>query len=143
MQIKNLRSPEAFKVWFFRILVRTGWELSKKSSSFVVKEISDTDNLMFYNICANTENSMENFEIKHSMQNAINKLSTNLKTVVILYYFNDMSIDEISKILNCLKATVKSRLFYARGVLRKELSDYFNIESNLKIMNRKECSKIG
>lgn len=140
MQIKNLRYPEAFKIWFFRILIRTGWEMSKKSSSLVAKEITDKDNLMFYNTCTNAENSIENFMIKHSMQNAINKLSPNLKAVVILYYFNDMSIEEISKILNCLKATVKSRLFYARGILKKELGDYFDIESNLKIMNKKECS---
>lgn len=140
MQIKKLQSPAAFKVWFFRILIRTGWEMSKKSSSFVAKEITDTDNLMFYNISASTENSLDNFEIKHSMQSAINKLSPNLKTVVILFYFNDMSIHDISKTLNCLKTTVKSRLFYARGVLKKELGDYFNLETNLKIINKRECS---
>ena len=32
MEIDKLKDPEAFKVWFFRILVRTGWKMSKKQS---------------------------------------------------------------------------------------------------------------
>lgn len=68
------------------------------------------------------------------MQSAINKLSPNLKTVVILYYYNDMTIEEISRVTGCFKATVKSRLFYARGALKKQLGNCFEVENGMSIV---------
>jgi RNA polymerase sigma factor (sigma-70 family) len=142
-QIKKLQHPEAFKVWFYKILVRTGWELSKKYSSLVPKEITAEDEILFYNISDNVENTIETYEIKDFVQKTINKLAPKLKTVIILYYFNDMSVEEISKISGCLKATVKSRLFYARGILKKQLGEYINFDSNFGIINKEECSENG
>lgn len=142
-EIKNLKDPEAFKVWFFRILVRTGWEMSKKHSLLVPIDMCKEEVDLCYNLKQDIDNTIEDYELKLIVQNAVNTLSENLKTVVILYYFNDMSIDEISKVIGCLKSTVKSRLFYARTVLKKELSNYFDVESNLTLMNRKECNDNG
>jgi hypothetical protein len=34
-EIKKLKNPQVFKIWFYRILVRTGWEMSKKQSSLI------------------------------------------------------------------------------------------------------------
>lgn len=38
-----------------------------------------------------------------------------------LYYYNELSIKEISKVLGCFQGTVKSRLHNARKLLEKEL----------------------
>lgn len=62
---------------------------------------------------------IDDFHMQYMMENAIAKLTPNLKTVVILYYYNDMTTNEIAKITGCLKATVRSRLFYARCALKK------------------------
>lgn len=121
MEIDKLKDPEAFKVWFFRILVRTGWKMSKKQSMLVPTNITSENEALFYNEKQNEENIIDTYETKHIVKSAINNLSENLKTVVILYYFNDMSIEEISKVTGCFKATVKSRLFYARGALKKAI----------------------
>nr|WP_243427523.1 sigma-70 family RNA polymerase sigma factor [Clostridium botulinum] len=131
MEIDKLKDPEAFKVWFFRILVRTGWKMSKKQSMLVPTDITSENEALFYNEKQNEENIIDTYEIKHIVKSAINNLSENLKTVVILYYFNDMSIEEISKVTGCFKATVKSRLFYARGALKKQLGDCFENKNHL------------
>ncbi|KFX56954.1 sigma-70 family RNA polymerase sigma factor [Clostridium botulinum] len=131
MEIDKLKDPEAFKVWFFRILVRTGWKMSKKQSMLVPTDITSENEALFYNEKQNEENIIDTYEIKHIVKSAINNLSENLKTVVILYYFNDMSIEEISKVTGCFKATVKSRLFYARGALKKQLGDCFENQNHL------------
>lgn len=142
-EIKNLRDPQTFKVWFFRILVRTGWEMSKKHSYLIPMEVTSEKEVLFYNGYQDVENVIDTYETRHMVQNAVSKLSENLKIVVILYYYNDMSIEEISKILGCIKATVKSRLFYARAVLKKQLGSYFQVESNFNKMDGKECTKNG
>ncbi|WP_105177207.1 MULTISPECIES: sigma-70 family RNA polymerase sigma factor [Clostridium] len=131
MEIDKIKDPEAFKVWFFRILVRTGWKMSKKQSMLVPTDITSDNGALFYNEKQNEENIIDTYETKHIVKSAINNLSENLKTVVILYYFNDMSIEEISKVTGCFKATVKSRLFYARGALKKQLGDCFENENHL------------
>ncbi len=131
MEIDKLKDPEAFKVWFFRILVRTGWKMSKKQSMLVPTDITSENEALFYNEKQNEENIIDTYEIKHIVKSAINNLSENLKTVVILYYFNDMSIEEISKVTGCFKVTVKSRLFYARGALKKQLGDCFENQNHL------------
>lgn len=44
-----------------------------------------------------------------------------MKTTVVLFYFNEMSIKEIAKITGSFEGTVKTRLFAARKRLKKYL----------------------
>jgi RNA polymerase sigma-70 factor (ECF subfamily) len=137
MEINKLHEPKAFKVWFFKILIRTGWRLSKKQSILVPVEITSENEELFGDEKQSEEDVIDTYEIKLVMQNAINKLNENLKTVVILYYYNDMSIEEISKVTGCFKATVKSRLFYARSALKKQLGNCIDAENDLSICKSK------
>lgn len=73
-------------------------------------------------------NSVEQYlqnENNRMLHYEITALEQKLKTVIILYYFNDLSTKEISKAVGCLEGTVKSRLHTARQLLKKrlELSD--------------------
>lgn len=43
------------------------------------------------------------------------------RVVVVLYYVNDLSLQEISEILDIPVGTVKSRLYYGREIIKKEL----------------------
>lgn len=140
-EIKKLRNPKTFKVWFFKILLRTGWEMSKKHSSLVPMDLEWQKEAVFFYGSDSIQDELEKYETKDLVRNAVSKLSENLKIVVILYYYNDMSIEEISKILGCFKATIKSRLFYARTVLRKELEGYFQEEDQFNKIKGKGCTK--
>ena len=55
------------------------------------------------------------------VQNAISSLSLQQRVVVVLYYINDLSLQEISEILEVPVGTIKSRLFYGRQALKKYL----------------------
>lgn len=55
----------------------------------------------------------EKSEIKELVNNAVNNLSIPLKTTIILYYYNQLSIKEILKTLGCFQNTVKSRPYNA------------------------------
>lgn len=111
MEINKLQEPQAFKVWFFKILMRTGWKMTKKQSELVALEITSENEGLFFDENQEKENIIDRYEIKHVMRSAINKLSPNLKTVVILYYYNDMTMEEISKVTGCFKATVNHGCF--------------------------------
>lgn len=53
---------------------------------------------------------------------ALQQLPVHLQSVIALYYFEDMSVEAISQVMNCRSGTVKSRLFRARELLRKHIS---------------------
>ena len=55
------------------------------------------------------------------IQQAITSLPIQQRVVVVLYYVNDLSLQEIGEILEIPVGTVKSRLYYARRVLKKQL----------------------
>ncbi len=51
------------------------------------------------------------------LQTAIHSLEPDLRTVITLYYYEDLSIKEIGTILDIASGTVKSRLNRARTKL--------------------------
>lgn len=54
----------------------------------------------------------------------IKALPPNYKTAVFLYYYEDLTTDEISKILKISKSAVKMRLKRGRELLKSELEEY-------------------
>jgi RNA polymerase sigma-70 factor (ECF subfamily) len=63
----------------------------------------------------------EKTELRKDVREAIETLSTQQRTVVILHYLATLSIQEIADILECPVGTVKSRLHHARNNLRQRL----------------------
>lgn len=61
-----------------------------------------------------------NDEWQH-VQQAVSNLPLTQRVVVVLYYLNDLSLQEISDILDVPVGTVKSRLHYGRSTLRQSL----------------------
>jgi len=56
-----------------------------------------------------------------SVRNAVASLPLPQRVVVVMYYINDCSIQDISDILDIPVGTVKSRLYYGRTALKKQL----------------------
>jgi len=52
---------------------------------------------------------------------AMNKLNQKQKSVMLMFYMEDLSINDISKYLKIPEGTIKSRLNSGRKVLKKEL----------------------
>jgi len=60
-------------------------------------------------------------ESEQYVQQAVLSLPLSHRGVVVLYYVNDLSLQEISEILEIPVGTVKSRLHYGRQALKKSL----------------------
>lgn len=55
------------------------------------------------------------------LDNALNKIPTKYKTIIILRYFEDFKIDEIANMLDENVNTIKSRLYTALKKLKIEM----------------------
>lgn len=55
--------------------------------------------------------------------NKINKLSPKHKEIILLYYYQEMSVAEIAEVLKLKESAVKTRMFRAREQLRLNLKE--------------------
>lgn len=128
IHIGELKDITQFKSWFFQILYRTAWHYMKKKTketpsdelqnqmenhSRNPKQLSALDELIEAETKSLIKQEIETLDIKH-------------RSVIVLYYYNDLSITEIAKILGCFEGTVKSRLANARKKLRVLLENTDN-----------------
>lgn len=115
--IQNLKNEEYFKTWVIRITINKCYDILKKhklNDEKMLKAQEDVSELH-----TNFDN---NVILQTDLQTTLELLEENLRTVTVLYYYNDLSISEISDILNIPKGTVKSRVFRAREKLYEILS---------------------
>ena len=110
ISIKDLRQDEYFKTWLIKILINKCNALLKKNKKILNLDVSIAEN--------DKVEQSDRLELKDS----INNLDSNLKIIVILYYYEDMSIKDISESLNVPQGTIKSRLSRARIKLKEMLS---------------------
>lgn len=119
------------KAWLFRILknafINNYRKKSKRPTQVDYEEIvsyhqeSDNTSLTSY-VDLRTElfDQMLGDEVTH----AINALNVDFRTVILLCDIEGFSYEEIAEIVDVPIGTVRSRLFRARNMLKKHLSDY-------------------
>lgn len=111
----TIREKRYLKTWFYRILINEclGF-LRKRNKVLFFEEIKDIEDLgKIDKISDNNENI--------DLYDAIDKLPTKLKTIIMLRFFEDMSLDEISQTIKTNLSTVKSRLYKALEVLKLDM----------------------
>lgn len=114
LNIHTLKDKEKFKPWITKILVNTALNYIKKESKVIYME---DENSIIY-----SEKSIS-IEEKLDLYDAIDLLKPKYKTVIILKYFDDMKIEDISYVLNIPENTVKSHLKRAKESLSSILKE--------------------
>ena len=63
-------------------------------------------------------------ELQEKLNDAMQKLSINHRTVVTLFEIDGLGHQEIAEVMDCSVGTVRSRLHYAKQLLQAELQPY-------------------
>ena len=64
---------------------------------------------------------LDGVEDKLTVEQLLSKMDSNLATILRLYYLEALTIQEIAEVSDVPSGTVKSRLFYARKMMKKLL----------------------
>ncbi|MEO6912468.1 MAG: RNA polymerase sigma factor, partial [Candidatus Baltobacteraceae bacterium] len=107
--ISSLRSSDAFRAWFYRIVVREASELKRRGYRIGQAPEAAPD-------CTDQTAAID-------VWRALSALPQHLREVVVLRYFEDFSSREIASILQIPDGTVRFRLMIARRRLRPLLGD--------------------
>ena len=109
LAIGKLKEPQYFKTWITRILLNCIWQGKKQTQTVALEEYR--------------EKGVENYliEEKVDLYDAIDSLKEQYKTVVILFYFQELKIKEIARIMEIPEGSVKAYLYRAKKQLRRWL----------------------
>ena len=114
-----------FSTWLYTIaanLARTELRKKKRRKTFSVTELSREDRefiIASSDVDPSEDLSSQNFE--KSVQQALAELPDDFKTIIILRDIQELSYDEISKIVDVPLGTVKSRINRGRVKLQQLL----------------------
>lgn len=119
--IKELKNPEYFKTWFYRILTRTTWRYMEKEKRLI--PVEDIFEKLENQHEKSLLDKLEQKESSNFLYQEILKLQPKLQTTLILYYYQEFSVKEIAQTMGCLEGTVKSRLYTGRRRLKRSLTN--------------------
>lgn len=128
--LERFEFDSSFYSWLYRIVVNLCIDELRR------RKIKRTFSLDFF-----TENRLEREqgttttkdgvdellgkEKRETILRALDRISPEHRTVLVLREYNDLSYGEIAKILRITPQAVKSRIFRARAELRELLKEYF------------------
>ena len=109
----NLKDSSKVKTWFFRIVSNTAISYINRNKKVIpFDEITDDETYL----------DSYNFS---SLNDVIEKLSKEYLEIITLRYFEDMKLKDISEVIGVNENTVKTRLYKALKILKKEVGDEY------------------
>lgn len=112
--IESLKNPKYIKTWFYRIVVNTSLDFLRKH-----KRVDVVEQEILERYIPGDEDDYENIDLHR----ALDELSPNYRTIIVLRYFEDLKIEEVADVLNENVNTVKTRLYRALKMLRVKMDD--------------------
>lgn len=127
-KIRQYKDQYKFKNWLLSIASNTYRDSyrKRKRRQKVVKDYSDSEKQRFEMNQVHTgvnpvEDSAVLGEEKEDLHRALQTLKDHYRIVIVLFYFEQLSINEISEALKIPKGTVKSRLNQAKKLIKAAL----------------------
>lgn len=134
--LDRFKGDSKFSTWIYRVAYNSCLDRIKKNKKHLNNvEINEYTEHQIVTI-DNALDKMEMIERKEAIQKCIDKLSGDDSFLLTLYYFDDLSLDEISKIVGISANNIKVKLFRCRkklasilkSQLEPEIIDYYERE---------------
>ena len=121
--IQSFDASRKFSSWIYRIAHNEFVNHIRKHARDPLPFLDfEIDTLIPHPFSEDTpENDMERKETKEMMEKALEKLSPKYREILLLFYYEELSYEEIADILRIPKTTVGVRLNRAKKELKKHL----------------------
>ena len=112
--LPQLRDPDRFAAWSYRLLVRACYAEARRERRWSPKlRVLDRD--------AVAARELEDVVRRDQIERGFRRLSVEHRAVVVLHHYLDLPLREVAEALAIPIGTVRSRLFYAMRGLRAAL----------------------
>lgn len=129
INLHSFDQKRKFSTWIYRIATNLCIDRirKKKPDYYLDAEVAGTEGLdMYSQIAADEklpEETVEQMELQERIQYEISRLPDKYRAVIVLKYIEELSLQEISEILEMPLGTVKTRIHRGREALRKQLAN--------------------
>ncbi|MGN7477018.1 sigma-70 family RNA polymerase sigma factor [Solibacillus silvestris] len=117
-KLSSFRHECSYKTWLIRITINKCKDYKKRWS---IKKLIYKPIISSVLTVPSAEEQVINAQASRSMIEQIAKLPTKYKEVLILYYYEELTMAEISEILSININTIKSRLLRGKKILQSKL----------------------
>jgi RNA polymerase sigma-70 factor, ECF subfamily len=119
-KLKDFRGDSSYKTWLYKITVNKCKDYKK---AWTFRNIFVTDVISTFQKNSNDSIDQELFikETKHEISINVLSLPVKYREIIILYYYEHLSLSEISHLLHININTIKSRLSRGKKMLEKPL----------------------
>ena len=118
--LTQLIKPEAFPGWFKRIVFKQCDRLLRTSRESILPDVQQSERLICPENLPDAE--LEIREMRELVNLCADTLSSEQRTVLLLFYIRDYSLNDIASFLEIPVSTVKKRLFDARRILKERIT---------------------
>jgi len=128
-RLEQFQGDSSFATWITRIVINLCLDELRKQKRRRTESIEEMDEesggveRQMPVITTNPTERLERGELRQRIDQALEQMSHEHRTVVVLHEFEEMEYKEIAKVMQCSIGTVMSRLFYARRKLAALLAD--------------------
>ncbi|WP_391116593.1 RNA polymerase sigma factor [Psychrobacillus sp. L3] len=113
---------ERFTTWLYKITLNTTRDYYRKETKEKEKEEKLSNEIGVKYSTKSAEDRVLVFEEDRELHDTIQSLDEKYRHPIILFYFHDLSYEQIADVLNVPLSTVKTRLLRAKEQLKKLLS---------------------
>lgn len=111
----SLKSVKSVKPWIYRILVNESMTYLRKNRRVV-----------YFDELPELAANQEDLAGKLDVYRAVQRLEPRFRTIVALRYYEDMKLEDIAQVTGVRLSTVKTRLYQALNLLKKDLGCEIN-----------------
>mgnify|MGYP006276233649 FL=1 len=121
-KIDQHNSDRSFDSWLYTITVN---QCRNKMRKWTFKKLFFVDQFLGFNERSDekVEETILQDEKAQILHKEIRRLKAKYREVIILYYYEDLSVKEIGEVLDVKENTIKTRLRRGRNYLKKNLED--------------------
>ncbi|MEA4962522.1 RNA polymerase sigma factor [Lutispora sp.] len=125
--LSGFQNKAQFSTYLYRVAVNRciDWTRRKRPKTISMLTCQDDENVDIYDFIADYDSNPEEILLRQENMDFIRREVSNLpeiySTVMIMYYFQEFSPQEISDILGVPRKTIDTRLFRARNLIKERI----------------------
>jgi RNA polymerase sigma-70 factor (ECF subfamily) len=142
--LDRFEGSSSFYTWFYRIVMNLSIDHIRKRKRARHVDFNDAlshesdgpvgeDSLLPRILGQNPGKSLARKEVREQVAAALEELSENHRSVLVMREFEGLSYQEMAEVMNCSKGTIMSRLFHARKNMQKRLLEYMGGEKDFEV----------
>lgn len=110
----GLKNPDALKTWFYRIVVNESLQYLRNTGKEAVSPDGELPEQVYVEPA---------YEREREVYEEVQRLAEPMKTVVVLHFYEGLTLKQVAEVTHTNLNTVKSRLYSALNKLEKTLKE--------------------